>query len=65
MVLISHGVMRARPIRFWLVVVLLTVAATGVPSLTPIMLVAVLVGVMAGMVGAPSGDVHLSFNVSF
>ena len=109
-VLISHGVMRAGAIRFWLVVVLLSVVAVlglvglivapspwdalglaltlvqltllrryyrsqwfalqrqhvpGAPSLTPIMLVAVLVGVMGGVLGAGSNGVNVTFSGGF
>ncbi|WP_210649039.1 hypothetical protein [Nocardioides sp. SYSU D00065] len=107
-VLGAHGVMRARMIRFWLVVAVVIIAAVGgvvslfvapsawdvlelgltvvqlillrtyyrsewfalhrqnvpgAPSLAPIMFVAVLVGVMGGMLGAGSNGVSVTFNV--
>jgi hypothetical protein len=109
-VLMSHGVMRAGAIRFWLVVVVLSVVAVlglvglvvapsawdalwlaltlvqltllrsyyrsqwfalqrqhvpGAPSVAPIMLVAVLVGVMGGVVAAGSNGVNLTFTGGF
>ena len=109
-VLVSHGVMRARAIRFWLVGVVVAIAAAqgavglfvapstwdvlelalavvqltllrtyyrstwfalqrrrvpGAPSLAPIMFVAVLVGVMGGMLGAGSNGVGGTFTTGF